>query len=162
MARLRKYKGKPVDKEMDDWLKKVKFFVEADSFAQSTLWKEFSVQGRQFIQRTRGEDEIRVSWDQETRGFNLTIGEIKVGRDRLPINISFSFATINGIYICFYEGISQLVHHAMIEDFLHTLYPVKYDKGTRLAYTNASNFHHCLHFCKEEKNKRYKLTTQNV
>jgi len=54
-------------------------------------------------------------------------------------------------------GCSMVVHHAMIENFLKDRFPIRYDRDHRLAYTDATNFHHVLHFAKEERNKRVKL-----
>jgi len=130
-------------------LKKVKFFVEANSFEQQQLWYDYYFKD--------GVEKKINSWKQESSGFSLTLDNIKIKRKSWPIVVSFNFATINDIYICFYYATSVVVHHGIIEKILHTNYPIKYDKGTRLAYTDASNFHNVYHYCIKERNKRYKL-----
>jgi hypothetical protein len=156
---VRRYKGKIIDEELDKRMSKVKFFIEADSFAQHELWGKWANDALKFM--GKHPDHELLDWQQDHSGFSLTIDEIKYKRETFPIVVSCSFATLNGQYVCFYYGCSMLVHHEIIEDFLKTNWPVKYDKGTRLAFTNASNFHNCAHFCQEERNKRYRLTTHD-
>jgi len=156
---LRKYKGKIIDKELDERMSRVKFFIEADSFAQHELWAKWAKQAIKF--RDKYPDHELLDWEQDYSGFSLTVDHIKYKRENLPIVVACSFATLNGQYVCFYEGVSLLVHNGIIEDFLQKNWPVKYDKGTRFAFTNASNFHHCAHFCLKERNKRIKLATHD-
>ena len=63
------------------------------------------------------------------------------------------------VFVCFYHGISTIVQHGLIDDFLRIMYPVTYDHDSRPAYVDASSFHNCIHFCQEEWNKRRKLAT---
>lgn len=114
----------------DKKLKRIQFFVEADSFAQQSLWEKF---------------HKKIEWEQDLSGFGMTLGQIK----KRPIFVSFSFAKIGGKYVCFYNATSQLVDHKMIEDYLEKNYPIKYDGGSRRAMTDANNFHNCYHFCQE-------------
>lgn len=120
---------------MDERLKKVKFFVEANSFERHQLWRDF---------------HEKIDWKQDLSGVSILIGQIKPARKPArPIYVDFSFATLNGKLICFYNGCSALVDHTMIEEWLEKEYPVKYDSGSRRAMCDAMNFHHCFHFCKE-------------
>jgi hypothetical protein len=98
----------------------------------------------------------KVNWHQGT-GFVLEIDEIIVRKKKYPLCVEFQFETLDDCVICFYRGCSNLVLHSFVEDFLHTNYPLKYDHGCRLAYTDATNFHHAIHFIKG-RNKRFKLT----
>lgn len=119
---------------MDERLKKAKFFVEANSFEQHQLWKDF---------------HEKIKWEQDLSGIMILIGEIKPAwKPSRPIYANFSFATLNGKLICFYYGCSALVDYDMIEKWLEKKYPVKYDK-TRRATCDAMNFHQCFHFCQE-------------
>src|SRR5690242_18267532 len=111
----------------EEKLKTTKFFVEANSFEQHTLWKEVY-------------DSKKDTWEQDNAGVSLVIG--KVGKH--PVNVTFFFAKINGVQVCFYHGCSQVVHHGKIDKWIEKNYPIKYDKGSRRAVTDANNFHHCL------------------
>jgi hypothetical protein len=118
----------------NEWYRKfgkVEFFVEANSFETFTLWQEYH-------------NEKDIEWIQELAGFVETIGYI----NNRPINLEFSFNVINGKLIAFYSGISALVDHTMIEEWIESRFPVKYDHGGRRAMTNAQNFHNCIQFCK--------------
>lgn len=116
-------------------LKKVQFFVEANSFERHQLWREH---------------HEKIKWDQHSSGISILVGTIKPARKpERPIYVDFSFATINGKLVCFYYGCSALVDYVMIEEWLEKNYPIKYDNGSRRAMSDAGNFHHCLHFCKE-------------
>ena len=162
MDKRRKYKGKFIDTELDEQLSRVKFFVEADSYAQHELWAEHSSSSlRNKHNKDPEREKYFLDWQQESAGFSLQIGKIRYEGKDYPVNVSFSFAFINEQYVCFYYACSLLIHHGMVDDFLRKNWPVTYDKGTRLAYVDASNFHNCSIYLREEKNKRYKLTTHD-
>lgn len=141
-----------LDKDIER-LRRVKFFVEANSFEVQTLWKDWSLQyQREFTDLT--DEENKVDWIEEMSGFWLTIDTVTIKKQKYPVNLAFTFATINDNYVCFYEGISAIVNHIVIDKFLRKNFPVKYDNDTRNAFTDANNFHHCAHFCLEKRNKR--------
>ena len=104
--------------------KDVVFLVEATSNEQFLLWEKHN---KSYV------------WQQITTGQFVTIGTL----DNRPINVDISYAIICGKKISFYEGISQLVDHKMIEDWLryHTSHIIY---GGRWARCNATNFHNCL------------------
>jgi hypothetical protein len=89
------------------------------------------------------------NWKQSNGGYIYTVGRIN---DR-PINIELRWFGIDGVIVCLYDGISQLVDWKMIEDHLTEKFP----KAKRIA--NATkNYHNVFHhICeinkKESKNK---------
>jgi hypothetical protein len=126
----------------DEKLKRVSFFVEANSYEQLSLWREFYKNVK---------PEERLEWIQDSLGFMRQVGELK----NKPVMVSFSFYVIGNTYICFYYACSNFVDYKMVEDYIKTNFPVMYDNDTRAAMTDASNFMHCLSFCegkfKEQK-----------
>jgi hypothetical protein len=117
----------------DEKMKRVIFFVEANSLEQQMLWEK---------------NKDNVLWENDGEGFGKIIGHINKQKTK-PVNLHFSFANINGQYICFYDAISRFVDHTMIEDYIRKHWPIKWDSGTRSAMTDASNFHHALDAIKE-------------
>jgi hypothetical protein len=74
-----------------------------------------------------------------------TIGKL----DKRPVCLSLFWWKINGVLIMVHNCTSQVVDHAMIEKWLEKNCAPRWDKGTRLAHTNADNFHHVLHHVAE-------------
>lgn len=66
-------------------------------------------------------------------GHWLQIGTV----DERPICVSIFYAVLNGKKVMFYEGISQLVDHEMIETWRN-----RYEGEA--GHCNAANFHHCM------------------
>jgi len=118
------------------------FFVEANSFEELCLWREYSQE---------------VVWEQDTAGFCQIIGFIGNRKKKRIVNVSFSFAVINGQLICFYDPISRFVDHKMVEKFLDKYYPVKYDNNSRRAITDAMNFGDVLTAIREKNMKAQKI-----
>ena len=121
---------------LDEDIKKmsnVKFFVEANSFEIFKLWQE-----------NKNDYKEPCKWGEGHLGLIFTIGFL----DNRPINIALHFATLDEILVCFYSGCSEVVDHKMIEEFIKFCWPIKYDSKSRRAMTDAHNFHHCVHFCK--------------
>ena len=121
----------------DEKLERAFFFVEGKSY---DCWKEY------------GKKE-GVDWKQDNSGFMETISTLyrKVGRryEPFPVNIAYSFAVINGVYVCFYDSPSLVSDWGKIEEHV-TQYAGQYDSGSRRAMVNQDNFHNCFHYC--EKN----------
>lgn len=88
-------------------MKESVFFVEANSYERSTLWKEFK-------------DE--TSWVQDYGGFTEVIGCIDEDREK-PVNLCFTFEIIFGLRICFYEVVSRYSDKEMINEWLQANYP---------------------------------------
>ena len=116
----------------EEKLKSTVFFVEADSFTQHALWKQWH--------------DKNIGWEEDNSGFGSCIGNI--GKKKREVWVSFMFAKIFGKRICFYHATSRFVDHTMIEKYLETNYPVKWDKGTRRAMCDADNFHLAMDACK--------------
>jgi len=125
----------------DEKMKTSIFFVEANSYEELCLWREFS-----------GE----VVWEQDSAGFSQIIGFIGDRKKKRLVNVSFSFALINGQRICFYDTVSRFVDHTMVGKFLNKYYPVKYDNNTKRAKTDAMNFGDVLNAIRE-KNAKIKV-----
>lgn len=121
----------------EEKLKNTVFFVEANNFEKLFLWKE---------NRDRKEP---LEWIQDCSGFMHQVGEMISNEKKLPVCVEFSFATINGKHICFFNACSRVVDHEMVENFITNTYPVTYHNGSRRAICDARNFHQCLNFCKE-------------
>jgi hypothetical protein len=122
--------------EKEKKLKESVFFVEANSYESLSLWREFKEQ--------YGEQ----NWVQDNMGFSQTIGFLNGDRDK-PVVVSFFFNSLFGQRVCFYEATSRYVDHTMVEDYIKAIYQKKYDNDTRNAMTDAMNFHHAVHHCKE-------------
>jgi len=124
----------------DEKMKRVDFFVEADSFSQDQLYYKYGKSNR----------ADAPEWVNDGEGFGKTIGNIGIGKGR-PVTVHFSFAAIGDKYVCFYRALSRFVDWDMIEEYIDKNWPVKYDKGTRIARTDASNFVSCYNFCCEQE-----------
>lgn len=131
----------------EDKLRATTFFVEASSHEQHELWMEWYSRPTENKQNDPS-NEKPLSWVQDYQGFSKVVGHIK-GDEELSVNVSFSFALINDKYVCFYEPISRYVDWIMVEDWIFGNFPVKYDKGSRTAKTDAANFSNCIWFCRK-------------
>lgn len=123
----------------DEKMKRVDFFVEADTFSREQLRIKYGCSNR-------ADDP---AWLDDGEGFGKTIGNIGLLPDK-PVTIHFNFAAIGDKWVCFYRAISRYVDWDMIESYIDKNWPVKYDNGTRVARCDASNFHSCWNFCKEK------------
>jgi len=108
-------------------LKTSVFFVEATRCEQLYIWSEW---------------KERLKWKEDGSGVGICIGHINKQKTK-PVWVSFGFAELNGKRICFYDVTSRFCDHTMVEDYIKSKYPVKYDNGTRTAMCDAMNFHLC-------------------
>lgn len=115
----------------DEKLKDSVFFVEADSFSKSCLRKKYK-------------DE--VNWEFDDTGFLRQVGNI--GKKTRQVTISFSFAKIFGKRICFYYPTSRFVDYYMIEKYIETNWPLKYDNNSRKSMCDAETFYEAINYCK--------------
>lgn len=122
--------------EEDERLSNSIFVVEADSYGQFALWKEF---------------HEKVEWEEDSRGFWQQIGEVA----GMPVCISVNFAKIYGQQICFYYGSSMVTHYQMLRDWImEKCNRPRWDHG-RAAHCDAMNFGHCVSACVDAaKNKK--------
>lgn len=122
----------------DPKLAKTKFFIEATSFEKLSLWKDFK------------ERNDITNWVEDAQGIALEIGHLDKKKTQ-SVWLGFYFVDLYGKTICFYETTSRFNDSQLVEEWITKNYPVKYDNDTRSAMTDAMNFHHALHFCRDEK-----------
>lgn len=120
----------------DEKLEHAFFFVNGDHY---DAWEKYH-------------KEVDVKWIQDSSGFSQHVGFLyrKNGRkyEEMPVRISFQFALINDVYVCFYTSDSMVTDWKMIEDLVEQ-YAGQYDSASRRAMTNNMNFHHCLQYCQK-------------
>ena len=85
----------------DERLFKAEFFVHVQSDDYMNLWANHAEEAA--LRRWDHHDGPRVLWDQDSRGFVVTVGWIA----GMPVNLSFLFATLNGHLVCFWEAVSR-------------------------------------------------------
>ncbi len=115
------------------YFKDVVFLVEATHCEQHYLWltHHFKDVGYGKVER----------WEQEGMGHGVIIGYV----DKRPVNLSISYAKIDGRRVAFFEGVSQVVDHEMIREWLRPRTKHLSWDGGRIARCDAMNFAHCLH-----------------
>jgi len=118
--------------DSDEMLSAVDYVVEANSFEQLTLWKDWN---------------NRVEWEDCRGGFGVHVGDVG---DLFPVWISLLVAKINGKVVLFWFPTSMVVDYEMCENYIkrHTV---------NRSYRNlvdAQNFHNVVHDTDKE--------TQNV
>ena len=168
--------------------KDVVFFVEANSNEQFEIWEDWSRESMSNIEpldkevidslseavkswpvlnkivninnKLKNNYHKRVEWEQIMAGFMLTIGSIKKGKEKFPISVSFSFATIEGKKICFYYCCSAIADYPMVEEWLIKRFQLTHDNYTRWNHTDANNFHNCINSLdnldEKPRNTKYK------
>lgn len=110
------------------------FYVEATSFEKLTLWQAW---------------HDRISWEQVDPGFVETVGHL----DGRPVNIVLHWDRIGGCMVLFWNACSQVVDHAMIDEWFRQNPPPMWDGDRRRGSTDAMNFHYCI-LAIEEKTGR--------
>jgi hypothetical protein len=129
----------------EDRLKDTFFVVEATSYEQFCLWEKYSLESRQssFIAH-----ENRMKWEQISPGWLVTVGKL----DGRPCCISTQWNRISGKLVLFWYSCSQVTDSVMAEKWITEHFTGTWDSGTRRAWTDAQNFHHCCHAI-DEANK---------
>jgi len=90
----------------------------------------------------------REDWEEDSFGTLLQIGKLYEDEDKFsPVCVSFSFAKWFGQRVCFYYPTSRYVDNTMIEEWIKTNYPKKYDNDRRWAMTDSTNVHHAISEC---------------
>lgn len=128
----------------------VVFLVEANSHEYHFLWTEWSTEYLTLPHAPKEDEKFarpRIDWKQVSRGHVITIGEL----DKRPVCVSIFYAFIDGRKVMFYYGCSQVVDHAMIDEWLRhfSLKTVRWDNGTRWGHCDSMNFHHCVDAVRE-------------
>lgn len=152
----------------------VVFIVECDGHSdQFNLWKDYSKKSSSNIKHLSNEDieqltkilgdnfvllekvkrlsdkveynnHTRYDWEEVSSGFMLTIGNVEIGGEKLPVCVSFSFAYINGHKICFYYTSSRVHDHTMVDEWFQEHFQLTHDGYTRWNHVDANNFHNCV------------------
>lgn len=117
-----------VSTEVENWFKlhatDPVFVLEANRFETMCLWKEY-----------------RDVWsDSSGGGYLLNVGEL----DGRPIVISVSTFKVHGQIVFAYEATSQLVDHAVIEQWLAYRFPALFPVNDYHYKTDAGNFHNVV------------------
>jgi hypothetical protein len=114
------------DLEMDKLLDGVVGVVEANTFEKHTLWKE------------NRESSRAKKWEPSGWGLGQCVGTIASH----PVYISLEYAIIDGYKILFYYGMSAVVDHNMITEWLkRNLPPTAFRDDGYINKTDATNFH---------------------
>jgi hypothetical protein len=130
-------------------LKSTGFIVEANSFEVMCLWRE---NAKDSTQPPRDKCP-RQNWEQLNDGWLVTVGK----DNRRPVNISVRWFKIDGVLVCFWEAVSRIVNHKLIDEWFKKHFTGTYDNGSRRASTDANNFHLCIHALEEIREKRFDL-----
>jgi len=129
----------------EEKFKETIFFIEANSYEQLAIYREFM------------KDAERGIYEQDPMGVGITIGYIN-GDATMPVHVCFTFGYIDGFRFCYYYATSRYVDNTLIEEYIETTYPRKYDNGRRRAMTDAMNFHHIYSAIEELKEKNAATT----
>jgi hypothetical protein len=94
--------------------------VDATSYEAMTLWERHQ------------QCHPAVKWEHDCRGFMAQLGEF----GGMPVNVSVSFAKINGHTVMFWEFVSMVTDARLWDAFIAKYNPKAYT-------TNAMNFNNC-------------------
>ncbi len=137
----------PIEDTAENRLKHTLFIVEGSSYP---LWCDHSEDSLFPPWDIRKDYRAypATKWEQVSNGWSVQVGSI----GKRPIMVSVNWYYIDGQAVCFYEGTSQLVDHAMIDKWFETHFTGTWDNGTRRASIDSGNFGWCLSAI-EEANK---------
>lgn len=144
-SRSKRSFGKSQDDEpLDHYLADVDATIEADRFAQHTLWKLHAEEGSKFVQS----DRVKFPWEGAREGYLRCTGKF----EDMECWIDLSVATIGGFRILFYYGSGVFVHHDMMRDWLEANLPGKVLRadGT-MPHDDADNFVQVIHTLERER-----------
>jgi hypothetical protein len=131
---MKKSKAKFYESKDDsDLFKDVVYVIEATSFEYHTLWINYHYRpqpGSNFIK----------DWEQINPGYLVNIGEL----DNRPICVNVSFAKLNGKKVIFYDAVSQVVDHVIVDKWIKTYTDKIITKSGGRAHCDAMNFVHCF------------------
>jgi len=94
-------------KTTEEKLKETYLVVEATSFEQFSLWKEYS-------KTHNGDSPKYAKWEEESFGVLITLGELA----KMPVCMSLSWAIIDGKRVMFVSQVSKVHDWRMVEEFL--------------------------------------------
>lgn len=122
--------------DSDAKLKATQFVVEATSCEHQLLWEQFS---KDTIHKT---PQSVHRWENVNPGYVIEVGRFF----GFSVNIGCRWDVIDGVWVMFYEDISRVVDHDLIKKWLNENCCPRWCNGSRLARTNAMNFHHVLDY----------------
>ncbi len=129
----------PADKRFAE----TEFVVQATNCEALDLWREWSTESP----TSTWPESHQVSWLQDNPGLWIQLGTI-AGRN---VGISCQWNILNGHRVLFWDKCGTCYDHFMVDRWLDKHCAPRYDKKTRLAYTDAMNFVHCLNYCRGER-----------
>lgn len=102
----------------------VQGLVEATNTERHFIWviNQNSLEGK------------KLPWKQIMVGHHQEIGTL----DKRPVCLSITYAEIDGFYIAFYEAVSQVVDHKLVDSWVDKTFPGK-------PKSNAANFINVIH-----------------
>lgn len=118
---------------LEEKLLEAEYAVEATDCEIHLLWSELSTDSTWKV-------EMRnvLRWEQDPRGFLVTVGHLHAGGEYLPVNVSVTFAKINGVVVMFYHPTSRVVDWDMVDRWVNN---VVMARTRKVQKTNAMNFH---------------------
>lgn len=132
-----------LDQRTQNWIKETFYFVEADDFAKSILFKERATTSCvTHLFRGNKDGYNDLDWDGFSDCRLFHIGFL----DEMSVCIQMTWHKIEGKRICFYNGTSQVVDWRMIEAFI--------DECCEIAgcqKTDAQNFCHATWALRDAK-----------
>ncbi len=128
------------EEQLQKRLKETQFVVEATSCEIQMLWERWSDESLY-----QNPSDYRLRFDHLNPGYMATIGHI----NRLPVVMTLFWHSINGVLVMFWEATSRVVDYDMCRAWLNKNCAPTWDNGTRLAHTNATNFHNVVSFIRE-------------
>ena len=112
---------------------------------QYTFWKLYQHEDPNTIYNS-------TNWKSARCGSIITVGRIN---DR-PINVELHWYEIDGVIVCLYDGISQLVDWKMIEDFMEKKFP-----KARTIVNSRQNYHNVFHYIRDINQKKKQSMPDN-
>ncbi len=129
----------PTNDTAENRLKQTLFIVEGDAYhlwcehSQDSLYPPWNVRENKRAYSAR-------RWEQVGNGWGVCVGTA----GQRPVMIDVQWYRIDGQWVMFYHGCSELVDHAMIDKWLAKHFTGTYGGGTRRARCDEGNFGHCL------------------
>jgi hypothetical protein len=125
--------------KIDPRFAETEFVVEATSFEKLTLWSQHSTHGSIDCVASWGKPYPRFEWVQDNPGADIVVGQI-YDED---VRITVFWDIIGGMRVAFWNPCSNMFDRRMAKRWLEANCSPKWD-GSRLAHTNAMNFHHVI------------------
>ena len=104
-------------------------FITANSFERHSLYNQH---------HSRSSYSLAGEWTEDNSGFGINLGTLA----GMPVFLSFSFAQIAGVRICFVDPTSMVVDYRIVDQFL-ALFCDRQEKrmGHRPIISDAMNVH---------------------